>query len=268
MHGSALFVLCVLMAAAGAGAPAEREAGTADADVMTVLTSVLRDRGEAGWDLETRCKFLRGGGFSKEEARFVIEAFNVYARDAERLEEERQTVLKDAGFGLDPAVASRVKQLEEKRVKLLESLRKDLSQVRGGAMKQKLDALLFLMKRGVKTGPSNCQERIARLLTYTAMSETADGRVAALALTVSTAWSGHQVQAKTVLRGPGEGIATRTGDWGRESAAAAWLAARGTGLYVGESEHYESCANSNLTKMAGATRGTKYAEPAERAALN
>lgn len=268
MHGSALFVLCVFMAAAGAGAPADKETGIADSDVLTVLTAVLKDRGEAGWDLETRCKFLKGGGFTKDEARFVIEAFNVYAKDAERLEEERQAVLKDAGFGLDPAVASRVKQLEEKRVKLLESLRRDVSQVRGGAMKQKLDALLFLMKRGVKTGPSHCQERIARLLTYTAMSETADGRMTALALTVSTAWSGHQVQAKTVLKGPGEGIATRMGEWGRESAAAAWLATPGAGLFVGESEHYESCANSNLTKLAGSTRGTKYAERAERAALN
>lgn len=268
MHGPAPPVLCVFLAAVCAGAPAAKESEVADADALAVLAAVLKDRGEAGWDVETRCKFLKGGGFSKDEARFVIEAFHVYAKDAERLEEERQAVLKDAGFGLDPAVASRVRQLEERRVKLLESLRRDVSQVRSGAMKLKLDALLFLMKRGVKTGPSHCQERIARLLTYTAMSETADGRMTALALTVSTAWSGHQVQAKIVLKGPGEGLATRLGDWGRESAAVAWLASPGTGLFVGESEHYESCANSNLTKLAGATRGTKYAEQAERAALN
>lgn len=268
MYGSALVVLCVCLSAVCVGAPAEREIEIPDGDALTVLAAVLKDRGETGWDTETRCRFLKGGGFARDEARFVIEAFNVYAKDSEQLDEQRQMLMKEAGHGLDQGVVARIRQLEEKHGKLLESLRKDLSQIRGGAMKQKLDALLFLMKRGIKTGPSLCQERIARLLTYTAMSETPDGRMTAMALTVSTAWNGHQVQAKTVLKGPGEGIAVRTGEWGRESAATAWLTGSVSGLFTGESEHYESCANSNLTKRAGATRGTKFAERAERAALN
>ena len=175
---------------------------------------------------------------------------------------------KSAGLGQNAVAVTGLKDLEEKHGEVLESIRKDLGQMRGGALKPKLDALLFLMKRGIQTSPSLCQERIARLLKYTAMSETQDGRTSAMALTISTAWSGHQVQAKTVLKGPGAGSATKLGEWGHESAAAVWLGGAGAGLFVGDSEHYESCAGSNLTKLAGSTRGTKFAEPATRAALN
>jgi hypothetical protein len=250
------------------GAPKEKEAEIPDGDALTVLAVVLKDRGEAGWDLDTRCRFLSGGKFTRGEAGFVVEAFNVYTKDLEGIEEQRQSILKDAGLGQNAAVAASLKDLDEKQGKVLEAIRKDLGQIRGGALKPKLDALLFLMKRGILTTPSKCQERIARLLTYTAMSETADGKVTAMALTISTAWSEHRVRAKTILKGPGAGSATKLGEWGHESAAAVWLGGAGAGLFVGDSEHYESCAGSNLTKMAGSTRGTKFSEPAARAALN
>ncbi len=268
MHRLARTVLCVCLSAVCVGAPKEKEIEIPDGDALSVLAVVLKDRGEAGWDLETRCRFLSGGKFTRGEAGFVVEAFNVYTKDLDEIEEQRQTILKDAGLGQSPAVIAGLKDLDEKREKVLESIRKDLGQMRGGALKPKLDALLFLMKRGIQTSPSKCQERFARVLTYTAMSETADGKVTALALTISTAWSGHQVRAKTVLKGPGAGSATKLGEWGHESAAAAWLGGVGSGLFVGDSEHYESCAGSNLTKLAGSTRGTKFAEPATRAALN
>jgi hypothetical protein len=210
---------------------------------------------------------LRGGGFTREESRFVIEALNVYAKDIEQIEQDRQSVLREAGRMARPAQVAGLKDLEEKQAKLLESMRKDLTQMRGGALKSKLEALLFLMKRGIQSSPSQCQERLGRLLAFTAMTETAEGKVTSLGLTVSSAWGGHQVQAKTVLKGPVEGLAANLGVWGRESAAVAFLEANANGLYSGESEHYESCEGSNLTKLAGSTHQTRYREPAARAAL-
>lgn len=244
-----------------------KRAEISDQDALLILTAVLRERAEGGWDLDTRCRFLKGGGFSREEARFVIEASAVYSKELDAVEARRRNLPTQAGHIPDPKVLSEIRALDEEIVKILESWRKDLNQLRGGALKTKLESLLFLMKPKIYLTQSHCQIRAGRILAYTAMSESANGRMTSLALTISSAWSGHPVQAKTVLRGPQDGVATMLGAWGSESAAVAWLDANVEGLFVGESEHYESCAESNLTKFAGTTRGTKLHEAATRASL-
>jgi hypothetical protein len=238
-----------------------------DLDALLVLTAVLKDRGGAGWDVETRCRFLKGGGFSREEARFVIEAASMYGQELDKLAARRSELPTPPGLVPDPKTVEEIRILDEQSGKILESLQKDLQQLKGGALKAKLEALLFLMKPKIFLSPSHCQVRIGRLLAYTAMSESSEGRMTALALTISNAWTGHKVQAKTVLKGPPERIATMLSGWGSESAAAAWLDGGVSGLFVGESEHYETCAESNLTKFAGSTRGTKLHEPSARASL-
>jgi hypothetical protein len=261
---AALFVsLCLTCA----GALPEKSAAIHDNDALMILRSVLKDRDAAGWDLETRCRFLKGAGFSLEESRFVIETFNVYGKDLDRLDADRQAILAGAGIKASPEQVTALRELDDRRSRQLSSIQRDIGQIRSGALKAKLETMLFLMKRGIQTRPSACQERLARLYTYTAMSETPDGRMTSLGLTVSDAWREHAVRVITVLRGPGESREAKHGEWGAESAVVVTLKAAETGLFVGESEHHESCAGSNLTKLAGSTRGTKYQEAATRAAL-
>jgi len=264
MRGVSLIALIALAPACLAGPkPAEIN----DNDALLVLTAVLKDRGGAGWDADTRCRFLKGGGFSREEARFVIEAASIYGQELDKLAARRGELPTPSGRIPDPKILDEIRLLDEQTGKILESLRKDIQQLKGGALKAKLEALLFLVRPKIFMAPSHCQMRAGRLLAYTAMSESADGRMTALALTISNAWTGHKVQAKTILKGPPERIATMRSEWGSESAAVAWLEGGPDGLFVGESEHYESCAESNLTKFAGTTKGTKFHEPSARASL-
>lgn len=264
--GRIVLVVCLFQACAGA-AP-EKEAAVSDQDATVILRAVLKERGEGGWDLETRCRFLKGGGFSREEARFVIEAFNVYGKDLDRLDGQRQAILSTMTGPLSGPQTAALRDLGGQREKHLAAILRDIGQMRGGALKAKLESMLFLVKRGIHASASSCQERVARIQTYTAMSETTDGRMTGLGLTVTDAGRQHEVRVKTVLKGPGEGRALNQGPWGAESAAVVMLKASESGLFVGESEHYETCSGSNLTKLAGSTRGTKYLEPAARAALD
>ncbi len=265
MRGVFPIALILSFSPACLGGPKPTE--ISDEDALLVLTAVLKERGEAGWDVDTRCRFLKGGGFSREEARFIIEAASMYGKELDALAERRSELPTPSGRIPDPKILEKIRVLDEQTGKILQSLQRDLHQLKGGALKAKLEALLFLMKPKIFQTPSQCQLRAGRLLAYTAMSEAADGRMTALALTVSTAWAGHKVQAKTVLKAPPARIATTLSEWGSESAAVAWLEGGADGLYVGESEHYESCAESNLTKFAGATKGTKFHEAAARASL-